>query len=145
MTAPMRSVHMALRLFWIYVIVEAAAVAALAWTIGVGWTILILLATFLVGLAVAGSQIKRQVLRLRNGLTTPQGAISDGAMVALGSVLVFIPGLVTSAIGLVLLLPPTRSIAGRAITRRVVGNHRPTYIDGEVVDVVDVEPPALPR
>ena len=144
MRAPARSLHM-VRLFWIYVIVEVAAVAALAWTIGVGWTFLILLATFLVGLAVAGSQIKRQVLRLRNGLTTPQGAISDGAMVALGSVLVFIPGLVTSVIGLALLLPPTRAVAGRVITRRVVGNRRPTYIDGEVVDVVDVEPPALPR
>src|SRR6185312_13172805 len=112
MRAPARSLHM-VRLFWIYVIVEVAAVAALAWTIGVGWTFLILLATFLVGLAVAGSQIKRQVLRLRNGLTTPQGAISDGAMVALGSVLVFIPGLVTSVIGLALLLPPTRAVAGR--------------------------------
>lgn len=155
MGAPARSVHMVVPLFWIYVIVEVAAVAALAWTIGVGWTLLILLATFVVGLAVAGSQIKRQVRRLRNGLTTPQGAISDGAMVALGTVLVVIPGLVTSAIGLALLLPPTRVIARpvvsflalRGIGRRVsvVSSPRPDYIDGEVINVVDVDPPALPR
>ena len=42
---------------------------------------------------------------------TPQGAVTDSALVALGTVLVFIPGLVTTAAGLLLLLPPTRAAA----------------------------------
>lgn len=156
---------MVVPLFWIYVVVELAAVVGLASTIGVGWTLLILLATFVVGLSVAGSQIKRQVRRLRDGLSTPQGAISDGVIVALGTLLVVIPGLVTSLLGLLLLLPPTRAaarpvltfLAVRGIGRRaplitVAGMGAPRgyagrsdYIDGEVIDVHDVEPPALPH
>lgn len=155
---------MVLPLFWIYVVVELAVVVGLASTIGIGWTLLILLATFLVGMAVAGSQIKRQVRRLRAGLTTAQGALSDGALVALGTLLVVIPGLVTSALGLLFLLPPTRAAARPVLTFlavRGIGRRAPLitvtgmaasrdaghgeYIDGEVIDVTDVEPPALPR
>ena len=144
-------------LFWIYVVVELAVVVVLAKTIGVGWTLLVLIAAFVLGVAMAGSQIKRQVQRLRGGLTTtPQGAVTDSALVALGTLLVFIPGLVTSVLGLLLLLPPTRAIARPAVTflalRRLergaplitvatVGaqqyqaRRRPDYVDGEVIDV----------
>jgi UPF0716 protein FxsA len=153
-------------LFLIYVVVELAVVVALASTIGFGWTLLVLLGTFLLGLGLAGSQIKRQLRRLQAGLkTTPQGALTDSALVALGTVLVFIPGLVTSALGLLLLLPPTRAAArpiltavalrgfGRRaplITVATAGARRYTsgrgdYIDGEVIDVTDVEPDVLPR
>ena len=51
-------------LFWIYVVVELAVVVALASTIGLGWTLLLLLGTFVLGLALAGSQINRQLRRL---------------------------------------------------------------------------------
>ena len=49
---------------------------ALASTIGFGWTVLLLLTTFVVGLALAGSQVKRHIRRLQSGLTasTVQGA-----------------------------------------------------------------------
>ncbi len=109
---------------------------------------------------MAGSQIKRHIRRLQSGFTTPQGAVTDSALVAAGTVLVFVPGLVTTAAGLLLLLPPTRAVArpvlaaiaarrlplitvaGAAASRPAGG--RGDYIDGEVVDVVDVEPPRLP-
>jgi UPF0716 protein FxsA len=162
------------RLFLIYVVVELAVVVALASTIGLGWTLLLLLAAFVAGLALAGSQLKRQLARLRSGLTTPQSQLAtDGAMVALGSVLVVVPGLVTTAAGLLLLLPPTRAVARPLLTAmavRGIGRRaplitvttvgadryasaprpRPDYIDGEVIDVTDVadftevDPPALP-
>jgi UPF0716 protein FxsA len=154
------------RLFLVYVLVELAVVVALASTIGLGWTLVLLLATFVAGLALAGSQLKRQLARLRSGLTTTQQSqlVTDGAMVALGSVLVVVPGLVTTAAGLLLLLPPTRAAArplltamalrglissGRGaplITVTTVGadryasapRPRGDYIDGEVLDVTDV-------
>jgi UPF0716 protein FxsA len=156
------------RLFLVYVVVELAVVVALASTIGLGWTFLLLLATFAAGMALAGSQLKRQLTRLRSGVTTGQArAATDGALVALGTVLIVVPGLVTTAAGLLLLLPPTRAaarpvltaMAVRGIGRRAplitvttVGADRyasarrpqPDYIDGEVIDVTDVEPPALP-
>ena len=162
------------RLFLVYALVELAVLVALASTIGLGWTLLLLLAAFVAGLALAGSQLKRQLGRLRSGLTTPQSQLAtDGAMVALGSVLVVVPGLVTTAAGVLLLLPATRAVARplltamavRGIGRRAplitvttVGAYRyasaprprPDYIDGEVIDVTDVadftevDPPALP-
>jgi UPF0716 protein FxsA len=150
---------MAMRLFLVYVLVELAVVVALVSTIGFGWTLLLVIGTFALGLALAGSQVKRQVRRLRAGLTSPQGAVPDGALVALGTVLAVVPGLVTSALGLLLLLPPTRAAARPAVTALaarglgrvpliVVGARRPPrgdFIDGEVVDVTDVEQPRLPK
>ncbi|MDT5368459.1 MAG: protein FxsA [Mycobacterium sp.] len=152
---------MVMRWFLIYVVVELAAVVALASTIGIGWTALLLLATFAIGLVLAGSQVKRHIRRLRNGFDNPQGALTDSALIGLGTLLVVIPGLVTSALGLLLLSPPTRAAAcpvlSLLVARRVpligaaaAGSRRydtarhGDYIDGEVIDVVDVEPPALP-
>ncbi|MGZ6779577.1 MAG: FxsA family protein [Mycobacterium sp.] len=152
---------MAMRLFLIYLVVELAVVVALISTIGFGWTVLALLGTSVLGFVLAGSQVKRHLQRLRSGLTTPQGAVTDSALVALGTVLVVVPGLVTTAAGLLLLMPPTRAVARPVLTamaaRRmplitaatVAGSRRATgrgdYIEGEVIDVVDVEPQALPR
>lgn len=149
---------MAMRLFLVYVLVELAVVVALVSTIGFGWTFLLVVGTFALGLALFGSQVKRQVKRLRDGLASPQGAVSDGALVALGGVLTVVPGLVTSVLGLLLLLPPTRAaarpvvaaIAARSLGRMPVIVTTTTtrgteYVDGEVVDVTEVEQPRLPR
>ena len=64
---------MAMRLFLVYVLVELAVVVALASTIGFGWTVLLLVGTFALGLALAGSQVKRQIQRLQSGLADPRG------------------------------------------------------------------------
>jgi UPF0716 protein FxsA len=143
---------MALRWFLIYVVIELAAVVALTWAMGLGWTILLLLAALAVGIALAGSQVKRQIRGMRAGFDSPQAALTDSALIALGTVLVVVPGLVTSALGVLLLLPPTRAVArpmvGLLVARRmplIVVNRPRDYIDGEVVDVVEVEQPAIPR
>lgn len=158
-----------LRIFLLYVLVEAAAVAALIWAIGFGWTTLLLLGVFLVGLVLASGQVRRQLGRLRSG--AGQRALADGGLVAAGTALVLVPGPVTTVAGLLLLAPPTRTAArpllaaaataalGRRtplVTAAVVGRrwyttrhapgHRADYIDGEVLhatDVTDVPPPAL--
>jgi UPF0716 protein FxsA len=160
---------MAMRLFLTYVVVELAVIVALTSTIGFGWTVLALLGTFLLGLALAGSQVKRHIRRLQSGLTaaTVQGAAADSVLVALGTVLVVIPGLASSVAGALLLLPPTRA-AARPLVTAVAARRMPLvaaaatgtgaaagwgydaagrgdYIDGEVVDVVDVEPRAVER
>jgi UPF0716 protein FxsA len=151
------------RLFLVYVVAELAVVVALASTIGLGWTLLLLLGALAAGLALAGSQLKRQLNRLRSGLNGDQPKLAaDSMAVALGTLLVVTTGLVTSAAGALLLLPPTRAaarpllsaMAVRGLGRRIPlitvsgvdGYHRaprPDYIDGEVIDVTDVDPPAL--
>lgn len=162
------------RLFLVYVLVELAVVVALASTIGIGWTLVLLLAGVVVGLVLAGSQLKVLLARLRSGLSSGQSrAATDSALVALGTTLVVVPGLVTTVAGLLLLLPPTRAAARPMLTAmaaRGIGRHAPLitvttvgadpyarspgarrpqrdYIDGEVLDVTDVtdvDPPALP-
>jgi UPF0716 protein FxsA len=152
---------MVLRWFLIYAVVELAVVVALSSAIGFGWTVLLLLGTFVLGLALAGSQLNRHVRRLRAGLSDMRGAVTDSVLVALGTVLVVVPGLVTSALGVLLLLPPTRAavrpmlaalaarhvrlitVAGTAAAGYPAGHG--DYIDGEVIDVTDIEPPPLPH
>lgn len=146
---------MVMRFFLLYVIVEMAVIVALTATIGFGWTLLALIGTFLLGIALAGSQLRRQLAKLQQGMKDPQGTITDSALVALGSVLVFIPGMVTTVVGLLMLAPPTRAamrplaglVAARGIARQVTfvdlggvprrPSGRGQYIDGEVVDVHD--------
>lgn len=164
-----------MRLFLIYAIVELAVIVALASTIGFGWTVLLLLAAFVAGLALAGSQLKRHLQRLQSGLAgtgMPGGgpaAVSDSLLVALGAVLVVVPGLASSLLGGLLLLPPSRRAARplvAAVVTRYLGRTVPLitvtgarqypgyggrtgghgdYIDGEVVDVTDVDPAAVER
>jgi UPF0716 protein FxsA len=158
---------MAMRLFLVYAVVELAVIVALTSTIGFGWTIFVLLGTWLVGVTLAGSQVKRHIRRLQSGLKarTVHGAATDSVLVALGTVLVVIPGLASSAVGALLLLPPTRAVARPLVTamaaRRVPlvaaaagtgaaaagwgydAAGRGDYIDGEVIDVVDVESRAV--
>ena len=154
-----------MRLFLVYAMVELAVLVVLASTIGFGWTVLLVAGTFLVGLMLAGSQLRRHLRRLQSGLTAAnaQGAVTDSVLVALGTVLVVIPGLASSVLGALLLLPPTRAVARPLVTamaaRRAplivgvstVGSAaagarsgypprpgRGDYIDGEVLDVTDV-------
>ncbi|MBA0048274.1 FxsA family protein [Mycobacterium sp. NPDC050853] len=147
-------------LFLLYVILEVSALVALTSAVGIGWTIIAVAAAFVVGLILAGSQGRRAIDQLRRGVRSPGGAIADGALIALGTVAVVIPGLVSSAIGLLLLLPPTRAVlrpvltvvAARQLSRRAplitvvpagygafqAARTRPStvdYIDGEVIDV----------
>lgn len=148
-------------MFLLYIAVELAALAALVSLVGLGWTILIVLAAFVAGLILAGSQARRAVGELRRGVRPAGSAAADGAMIALGTVAIVIPGLVSSVIGLLALMPPTRALLRPALTAvaaRQLGRHavfvrtgvsgsggsamwtdRTDYIDGEVVGEVHHE------
>jgi UPF0716 protein FxsA len=143
-------------IFVSYVLIELAAFIWAVNTIGVLWTIALLLAGTLVGVVLVRSQwrsVRAGFQRVSRGQGSAGGAVADGALVALGAVLLFVPGLVTSVLGLLLLLPPTRMVlrplvvvaAARRfgpLTVATVG-YRSTgggeVIDGEVIDgdVVD--------
>ncbi|WP_040796735.1 FxsA family protein [Nocardia higoensis] len=139
-------------LFVLYVVVEIAALVAVAQWIGVFATILLLIAGSAVGMVLVGGQGRRvfdQFRRVGRGEVKPGTAVADGLLVALGAVLMFVPGLVTSVAGLLLLLPFTRALVRPAVTalaaRRVGGfvgqtRYRGVVIDaeGDVVDGVVV-------
>ena len=49
----------------LYALVEVLAVALLIWTLGLGWTLVLLAATFMVGVVLAASQVKGQFVAVR--------------------------------------------------------------------------------
>ncbi|ORI12407.1 hypothetical protein BJD99_17725 [Rhodococcus sp. 1163] len=133
-------------LFALYVIVEVAALVAVGSAIGVLWTVLLLIAGSAAGLILVRGQGRRVMEGLRSasrGERSPGGAVADGVLFAIGSVAMFVPGLVTTAFGILLLLPPTRwalrPLVMLAAARwmptvaTAAGRMRPTVIDGEVV------------
>ena len=140
------------RLAALYLLVELAAVVLLIWTLGWSWALLVLIGTFLVGAVLASTQLKVQVAALRQTRRNPQGAVADGMLVGVGALLVFIPGVVSTAAGALMLAPPTRgamrplaeTLLTRGIDRRLgsvnlsafrgPGTGRGDYIDGQVID-----------
>ncbi|MEV6135635.1 FxsA family protein [Nocardia sp. NPDC051990] len=134
-------------LFVLYVIVEIVALIGVGHLIGVMPTILLLIAGSAAGMLLIGSQGRRvfeQFRRAGRGEINPGTAVADGALVAAGGFLMFIPGLVTSFFGLLLLLPPTRFLVRPLVTAfaaRRFGRlaaampYRGVIIDGD--DVVD--------
>lgn len=140
-----------LRYAALYAAVELAAVILLTWAIGLGWTLVVLAATFMMGVVLAASQLKAQAGSIRRRRGTPQGAATDGVLVGLGAFLVFLPGPVSTAAGALMLAPPTRAamrplaatMLSRGVMRGVSAMNldqfltratRGDYIDGEVID-----------
>jgi UPF0716 protein FxsA len=53
--------------------------------------------------------------------TTPSKEVADGVCLLLAGLLLVIPGFVTDAVGVLLLLPPIRALARRMMVRRYAG------------------------
>ena len=131
----------------LYLVVEIVALVALASWIGVGWTLLVLLAGSVLGLWLARREGLRAVRAMAEAARDHRVAhveMTDGLLVAMGGLLLLVPGLVTDVAGLLLLLPPTRSLVRRRMVReaerrapvlrtaRIRGDG--SIVDGEVVD-----------
>ena len=78
---------------------------------------------------------------------TPTKEVADGVCLLIAGALLVVPGFVTDAIGLILLLPPIRSVASKALVRRYAGRAgfrviTATYgsADGTIIDTGTVEP-----
>ncbi|MQY17215.1 FxsA family protein [Nocardia macrotermitis] len=139
-------------LFALYLVVEIAALVVVGHFIGVVATILLLIACSGLGLILVRSQGRRvfdQFRRASRGEIAPGTAVADGALVTLGAVAMFVPGLVTSVFGLLLLLPTRRllrPVVSAFATRRIdrltmAAGYRGVVVDpsGDVVDGVVVQ------
>jgi len=89
---------------------ELAAFVAVAATIGFAWALLLLVATSFAGGAVlrraGGNHIARMRMALGGGSFSALQADGTGSLVLLAGFLLLIPGFITDAIGLMLLLVP---------------------------------------
>lgn len=136
----------------LYLVVEIVALVALGSAIGFGATLFVLLAGSVLGLWLARREGVRAVHALAQAVTHRRVAhaeLTDGLLIAAGGVLLFLPGLVTDVVGLLLVLPPTRALVRRRLVRaaeqRAPGLRTARIRSaGEVVDGVVVDPPAAP-
>jgi UPF0716 protein FxsA len=107
--------------FLLYVIAEIAAIWAVGSAVGVLGTIALLLAGAFVGSWLArreGGKAMRAFVSTAQSGRNPEKELTDGMLIALGGVLIMIPGFVSDVVGLLLMLPPSRAVARKLWLRR---------------------------
>jgi UPF0716 protein FxsA len=133
--------------FVIVPIVEIYVIIQVGQAIGPWWTILLLIADSIFGSWLIAHEGRRAWAALTTALSSgqmPARELADGALILIGGTLMLSPGFVTDAFGILLILPFTRPVARRLLTR-VVGRRllvvRPPgpasqgpVVQGEVVD-----------
>jgi UPF0716 protein FxsA len=104
----------------LYLVVEIVALVALGSAVGLGWTLLVLLAGAVLGMWLARREGVRAAQAIAEAVTQRRLAhaeVTDGMLVAAGGVLLFVPGLVTDIAGILLLLPPVRRVVRNRLVR----------------------------
>ncbi len=119
-------VFIVLPLAELYVIIQVGDL------IGIVPTLLLLLADGFLGAALARSQGRAAWRRFNEAIAAgrvPAKEVFDGAAIILGGALLLSPGFISDALGVLLLLPPTRAMLRRMIvgTARRVGPVRPVF------------------
>lgn len=142
-------------LFLIVPLAELYLILKVSDTIGIWWTIALLVADSLLGSWLLRSQ-GRAVWRRFNEILAqgrvPHREVIDGVLIIFGGAFLITPGFLTDIVGLVLLLPPTRAIVRRMLARRMGqgavagGRIRPDYdVEGSAREYEDRPRPGLDR
>ena len=90
-------------------------------------TMLGVVVTAIIGLSLLKGQGKAVMARIRTDLAqghAPVGSIADSVALAVGGILMLIPGYVTDAFGVLLFVPGLRTIAGAWILHHLMANNR---------------------
>ena len=101
-------------------IVELCLLVKLSEWTSLSLTLLVILGTGVVGAILAraeGLRVLRNIQREIAKGKLPADGLLDGAMVLVAAALLLTPGLLTDAVGLLLLFPPSRSVARRMLKR----------------------------
>lgn len=135
-------------------LVEIGLFIELGGRLGLWPSLALVLASAALGLAVLrreGLQAQSQLRAALNGLRRPEAPLGDGALKMLAGVLLLLPGFLTDALGLLLLLAPLRRLLLRRLSARVQVHGFATsaarrsdgvqVIDGEFLEI---EPGNLP-
>lgn len=114
--AALVALFIAVPILELYVIIKVGGL------IGVLPTLALLLAVSLLGAALLRHQGRSAWQRFNLALSErrlPGREVADGLMITVGGALLLTPGFITDAVGLLLLLPPTRAIARRLLSAYV--------------------------
>jgi UPF0716 protein FxsA len=134
---------LALVAFFIFVpLAELYVILKVGDAIGVLWTVALLLADSLIGTMLFRSQGRAVWRRFNETMAAgrvPHRELIDGVLVIFGGAFLITPGFLTDIVGLLLLLPPTRSVIRRTVARRlgrrvVVDGREPYDVEGSATE-----------
>ena len=112
-------------LFVVFVVVPLVEIFVLiqvGQVIGAWWTIALLVADSLLGTWLIRREGSRSWAALRDSLQTgrmPARELADAGLILVGGTLMLTPGFVSDLVGILLILPVTRPVARRVLTRMV--------------------------
>lgn len=107
-------------LFVVVPLVELYVLIQVGQLIGAWWTILLLVLDSILGTWLIRREGGRAWASLRSALSSgrmPARELADGALIVLGGALMLSPGFVTDVAGVLLILPVTRPVFRRVLTR----------------------------
>lgn len=110
-------------LFIVVPLLELALILQVGREIGAWWTIGILVADSVLGSLLMRAQGRvawRRFTEATRAGRPPATEVLDGALIVAGGALLLTPGFFTDALGLSLLLPPTRVVVRRILARRLL-------------------------
>jgi len=108
--------------FIVVPIVEIYVIIQVGQVIGPWWTILLLIADSIVGSWLVRHEGRRAWEALTTAIRSgrmPAKELADGALILVGGTLMISPGFVTDVAGMLLILPFSRPLARRLLTRVV--------------------------
>jgi UPF0716 protein FxsA len=106
-------------IFIVVPLVEIYVIIQVGQAIGALWTILLLVVDSIVGARLLRWQGGRAWINFQEAIAAgriPHREILDGVLIILGGAFLLTPGFVSDAIGLVLLIPPSRAVVRRLVT-----------------------------
>jgi UPF0716 protein FxsA len=110
-------------LFILVPIAEIYVIIQVGQAIGALWTILILIADSIIGARLLSWQGRRAWARFQEALAggrVPHREVLDGVLIIVGGAFLLTPGFITDIVGLLLLVPPTRAVVRRGLTRLII-------------------------
>lgn len=106
--------------FLVVPVAELYVLIQVGHALGAVTTVALLFAETVLGAAVVRRQGRRTWAGFRAAAAAgqvPTRQVADGALTLLGGVLLMLPGFLTDALGMLCLLPPTRALLRRGLTR----------------------------
>ena len=106
---------------------ELFVIVKVSEAIGFIWMLLLLILSWPAGTRIIKLEGRAAMRRLQKAILAgrePTNEVLDGALVLFGGLLLLVPGFLTDAVGLLLLLRPTRALARRVAAR----NHRSAWL-----------------
>ncbi|WP_287001347.1 MULTISPECIES: FxsA family protein [Gordonia] len=142
--------------FLVYLVIEIAVFVAMVMTLGFAWAVLITILASFVGFLILrwqGRKVFGELRRASRNEVDARAPLADTAVVGASSILLIAPGLVSTVVGTIALLPPTRRVLRPVLaavgTRTMMsamtraGAYGPAWVKrGTVIDGTVVDDPA---